>query len=295
MNLRAWARLSIFLAATTAAPLGYSQKYGEIEAEQVVDNLKYADGAVWMRDGYLLFSDPGANRVYRLNPSEKPVIGRENSGGAEGLATDAQGRVYVCEARNRRVIRISRKNEVEVLADKFEGRKLNSPNDIALRKDGQMYFTDPAFGSDEDRREIDFNGVYHLTPKGELDAIARWKTRPNGIAVSADGKTLYVTDSDRHAVVAFDLDGRGGASNQRDVIRNIRGVPGGVRVDAGGKIYVAARGLQVYSREGKLEHTFLESDITTNCAFGDPDLQTLYVLSRNKLMKLRLEVKGDAQ
>lgn len=287
--------LLLGVPALVSPLLLFSQNYEEIQAEQIIEHLKYADGAVWLRDGYLLVSDPGSNRIYRISPNEKPAVGRENSGGAEGLATDAEGRLYICESRNRRVTRTDRKGDIQVLADKFEGKRLNAPNDIAVRKDGQIYFTDPAFGSDADRRELDFNGVFHLNSKGELDAIARWKTRPNGIALTADGRTLYVTDSDRHAVVAFDLDGRGGAANQRDVITNIRGVPGGVRVDAGGKIYVAARGLQTYSREGKLEHTFVENDITTNCAFGDPDLETLYVVSRDKVLRIRLEVKGAAQ
>jgi len=277
------------------AALLFAQNFDDIQAEHVVDNLKYADGIVWSRDGFLLYSDPGANRIYRLDPDAKPKTGRENTGGAEGLAEDAQGRLYVCESRNRRVTRTDRKNSIEVIAVAFEGKKLNAPNDIVVRKDGQIYFTDPAFGSDIDRRELDFNGIFHVNPKGEIEAVARWKTRPNGIALSPDGKTLYVSDSDRHAVAAFDLDGRGAASNQRDVITNILGVPGGVRVDSTGKIYVAARGLGIYSREGKLEHTLVESDIITNCAFGDPDFETLYITSRDKLFRLRLGVKGAVQ
>ena len=273
----------------------HPQNFDEIQAEHVVENLKFADGIVWSRDGFLLFSDRGADKIYRLDPGAKAKTGREESGGAEGLAEDAQGRLYVCEARNRQVTRTDRRGNMELLADKFEGKKLNSPNDIVVRKDGQVYFTDPAFGSDIDRRELDFNGIFHLNPKGEMEAVARWKTRPNGIALSHDGKTLYVSDSDRHAVTAFDLDGRGGAANQRDVITKIRGVPGGIRLDVNGRIYVAAKGLGVYSREGHLEHMLIEGDNTTNCAFGDPDLETLYIESRNTLFKVRLGVKGAVQ
>jgi gluconolactonase len=273
----------------------FAQNFDEIQAEHVVDNMKYADGIVWSRDGFLLFSDPGANRIYRLDPGAKTKTGRENAGGAEGLAEDAQGRLYVCESRNRSVTRTDRKGAIEVIAARFEGKKLNSPNDIVVRKDGQIYFTDPAFGSDIDHRELDFNGIFHVNPKGEMEAIARWKTRPNGIALSPDGKILYVSDSDRHAVSAFDLDGRGAASNQRDVITDIHGVPGGVRVDASGRIYVAARGLSIYSRDGKLVHTLVEGELTTNCAFGDSDFETLYVMSRDKLFRLHLGVKGAVQ
>ena len=290
---------ALFVSALLASPV-FAQDFDKIQAEHIVENLKYADGVVWSRDGFLLFSDPGANRIYRLDPgaslqAAKPKTGRENTGGAEGLAEDAQGRLYVCESRNRTVTRTDRKGAIEVIAANFEGKKLNSPNDIVVRKDGQIYFTDPAFGSDIDHRELDFNGIFHVNPKGEMEAVARWKTRPNGIALSPDGKILYVTDSDRHAVAAFDLDGRGGASNQRDLITNIQGVPGGLRVDATGRIYVAAHGLGIYSREGKLVHTLFESDLLTNCAFGDTDFETLYVMSRDKLFRLRLGVKGAVQ
>jgi gluconolactonase len=283
------------ISALFLAGLLFAQNFDEIQAEHIVDNMKYADGIVWSRDGFLLFSDPGADRIYRLDPGAKAKTGRENAGGAEGLAEDAQGRLYVCESRNRCVTRTDRKGAIEVIAANFEGKKLNSPNDIVVRKDGQIYFTDPAFGSDIDHRELDFNGIFHVNPKGEMEAVARWKTRPNGIALSPDGKALYVSDSDRHAVAAFDLDGRGAASNQRDIIANIHGVPGGVRVDAAGRIYVAARGLGIYSREGKLVHTLLESELATNCAFGDSDFETLYVMSRDKLFRLRLGVKGAVQ
>jgi gluconolactonase len=275
--------------------IALAQNYDQIQAERIVDHMKYGDGVVWSHDGFLLFADTGANKIYRLDPGEKPKTGRENSGGAEGLASDSQGRLYVCESANRRVTRTDRKGDLQVIAASFEGKKLNGPDDITVRKDGQIYFTDPAFGSRVDDRELQFNGVFHVTPKGEIDALARWTTRPNGIALSADGKTLYVSDSDRHAVVAFDLDGRGNASNPRDLITNIRGVPGGLRLDASGRIYITARGLGIYSHEGKLEHTLLGEEITTNCAFGDPDFETLYVLGREQLFRLRLGVKGAAQ
>ena len=129
--------------------------------------------------------------------------------------------------------------------------------------------------------------------QGKLKVVAT--TEDLAAIAQEDGKILYVSDSDRHAVAAFDLDGRGGASNQRDVITNIHGVPGGLRVDANGRIYVAAHGLGVYSREGKLVHTLFESDVITNCAFGDTDFETLYVTSRDKLFRLRLGVKGAVQ
>src|SRR5690606_3680563 len=123
--------------------------------------------------------------------SKGRAVFREDSGGATGNAYDGRGRLLTCEAHARRVTRTDKKGKKETLADHFEGKKLNSPNDVAVSKD-HIYFTDPAFGSAVDVRELPFNGVFHITPRGELNAVLRWQTRPNGIAITPDGRTLYV-------------------------------------------------------------------------------------------------------
>ena len=272
------------------------QDLEHIQAERVTTGLGYADGMVWAREGFLVFADVLKRVVYRVDPGgNAPKPTEASDGGAQGLAYDSQARLYICELLNRRVMRVDRRGKSETLVDRFEGKKLNSPNDIVVRKDGQIYFTDPAFGSAVDTRELDFNGIFHVTPKGEMEAIAKWQTRPNGITLSNDGKTLFVVDSDRHAVVAFDVAGHGGASNQRDVITKIEGVPGGIRTDVEGRLYVAAKGLNIYTAEGKLKWQLLPGEIVTNCAFGDNDFETLYVSGRHTIYKLRLGVKGALQ
>jgi gluconolactonase len=272
-----------------------AQEFANVQAERAATSLQYADGLVWAREGFLVFADVVKRTVYRLDPGAAPKPTETSDGGAQGLTYDSQARLYICELMKRRVIRMDRRGKSETLADNFQGKKLNSPNDIVVRKDGHVYFTDPAFGSAIDTRELDFNGIFHVTPKGDLEAIARWPTRPNGIALSADGKTLFVTDSDRHAVVAFDVASHGGASNQRDVIKNIEGVPGGIRTDVNGRFYVGAKGLDVYSPDGKLEQQLLGGEIVTNCAFGDNDFETLYVAGRKTIYRIRLGVKGALQ
>jgi len=273
-----------------------AQDFDNIQAERLATGFLYADGMVWAREGFLVFGDVLKRKVYRLDPGTPPKATPEGEGeGVQGLAYDTQARLYLCELVNRRVIRMDRRGKTETLVDSYLGKKLNSPNDIAVRKDGNVYFTDPAFGSAIDQRELDFNGIFRVSPKGDVEAIAKWQTRPNGIAISGDGKTLFVTDSDRHTVVAFDLESHGGASNQRDVIRKIDGVPGGIRTDVNGRLYVAANGLGVYSPEGKLEHTLLPGEIITNCAFGDNDFETLYASGRKSIYKIRLGVKGALQ
>lgn len=280
-----------FLVSVLAA-----QDFDNLQAERVATNLQYVDGLVWSKSGFLVFSDVLKKKIYRLDPGKPPQPTDEDSNGTEGLAFDSQSRLYICEPLNRRVVRIDNRGKQDILVDAWQGKKLNAPNDIAVRKDGHVYFTDPAFASAVDSRELDFNGIFHVTPRGEVDVIAKWQTRPNGITLSADGKTLYVSDSDRHAVVAFDLDNRSGAgANPRDVIKNIDGVPGGIRTDVNGRIYVGARGLGVYSADGKLQRQLLVGETVTNCAFGDADFETLYVSGRKAIYKIRLGVKGAIQ
>jgi gluconolactonase len=269
--------------------------FEEAQAERVATGLIYADGMVWAREGFLAFTDVAKKKIYRLDPGTAPKPTLEDTNAAQGLTYDTQARLYICEPATRRVSRMDRKGKLETLVDGFEGKKFNAPNDIVVRRDGNIYFTDPAFGSAADARELDFNGIFHLTQKGELEAAARWKTRPNGIALSNDGKTLYVGDADRHSVVAFDVDPRGALSNQRDLIKNIEGVPNGIRTDVTGRLYLGAKGLQIYSPEGKLLRTMLGDEIVTNCAFGDNDFETLYVAARKAIYRIRLGVKGALQ
>jgi gluconolactonase len=283
------------LACLALSALLTGQIFEDIQAERVATGLLYADGMVWAREGFLVFADAAKKRIYRLDPGAAPKPTEEENNAAQGLAYDMQSRLYICEPAARRVMRMDRKGKLETLVEGFEGKKLNSPNDVIVRRDGQVYFTDPAFASAADHRELDFNGVFHVTPRGEMEAVARWKTRPNGIALSNDGKMLYVGDSDRHAVVAFDLDSHGVASNQRDLIKNIDGVPNGIRTDVSGRIYVGARGLKIYASDGKLLQGILGGEIITNCAFGDNDFETLYVAGRKAIYKIRLGVKGAVQ
>ncbi len=265
------------------------------EAERIASNLKFVDGMVWSHANFLAVADVRERKIYRIDSSPNPKLIKDDDGGASGLAYDVQNRLYICESVARRVSRMDLRNKIEPLAETFEGKEFNSPNDIVVRRDGHVYFTDPAFGSADDHRELDFYGVFHITPKGEIEAAAKWRTRPNGIALSPDGKILYVCDSDRHVVVAFDLDGKGTAGKQRDLVRNIKGVPGGIKTDAEGRLYVAALGIHVYSAQGRQERTLMDSTVITNCAFGEPEIDALFVSARGSIFRLRLGVKGALQ
>jgi len=269
-----------------------AQDFDEVKVERAADKLHFAEGPAWAREGWLIFCDVPTNRIMKFVPGEGTQVYRESSNGADGNAIDSQGRLYTCETRSRRVTRTDKKGKIDVLAEKFEGKRLNAPNDITVRHDNHAYFTDPAFGNQVEARELNFYGIYHITPKGELEIVAKPKGRPNGITLSPSGKALYVTNSDEKKVYAYDLDKNGTASGERVLIQGIEGVPDGIRTDEKGNIYIAAKSVLIYSPEGKFIRQIPLSEKPSNLAFGDVDMQSLYVTARTSLYRLRLPVKG---
>ncbi len=267
----------------------------EYKIEKVQTGLSFAEGPVWSREGALFFSDVPSQRILKWAPNEKLAVLRSNSQGTNGMTFDAQGRLYMCETRSRQLTRMDKKGAIEVLAAKFEGKRLNAPNDVVVRKDGQVYFTDPAFGNQQDTRELDFYGVYHLHPNKGLSVVAKPAGRPNGIALSANGRTLYVANSDEKNVRAYDLDKNGEASNERVVVSNIAGVPDGLRTDDEGNLYLAAKSIFVYDSSGKPKRTINLGETPSNCAFGDADFGSLFVTARNSIYRIRLDIKGSVQ
>jgi gluconolactonase len=161
-----------------------------------------------------------------------------------------------------------------------------------VSRNGHVYFTDPAFGSQADHRELDFYGVYHIPPKGPMKLVARPAGRPNGIGISPNGRVLYVVNTDERNVRAYDLDRAGEASNERVLISGIAGVPGGLAVDEKGNLYVAANGIAVYTPDGRPLHTIPMKSRVSNCTFGEQDGKTLIVTSGGFVYRLRLDVKG---
>lgn len=283
--------LPILLLTLAAA----AQDFNEIHVDKVAAGNIFTEGPAWSRDGYLVFSDVPSNKILELEPGAPVRTFRSNSNGASGNTFDAQGRLYTCESHLRRVTRTDKKGKVEILAEKYQGKRLNAPNDIVVRKDGQIYFTDPAFGNQEDSRELDFFGVYHISRRGELELVAKPTGRPNGIALSPNGNILYVTNSDERNIRAYDLDKNGAASNERVLVANIEGVPDGMRVDEKGNLYVAANKLEAYTPEGKPLGSVPLAETPSNCAFGDADFESLYITARTSVYRVRLNVKGSVQ
>ena len=283
---------AVFLFALTLACL--AQDFSKLAVEKVAGGFTFTEGPVWSRDNYLIFSDVPENKIWRLTNEGKTPF-REASNGANGNTFDAQGRLYSCESKSRRVTRTDKKGAVEVLADKFEGKRLNAPNDIVVRKDGHIYFTDPAFGAQADSRELDFYGIYHLPPKGTLQLVAKTTGRPNGIALSPNGRLLYVADSDERLIRVFDVASNGLATNGRTLITKIDGPPDGIRTDEKGNIWVTCNNVALYSPDGKFINKIDMPETPRNLAFGDGDFSTLYVTALKSIYRLQVNIKGSVQ
>jgi gluconolactonase len=280
--------IATFLLANAAL----AQNFSNVTVETVAHDLHYAEGPVWSLDGFLLFSDTTTDQLRKWTPGKGLADFATRAGGAAGNAYDDQGRLYTCEFRDRRVTRTSKNGKADVLAAKFEGKRLNAPSDIVVRRDGNVYFTDPAFGNQQDSRELDFYGVFRIRSGGELEAVARWQTRPNGIALSPNGRLLYVGDSDARLIRVFDLAGNGAASNERVFIPKTNGVPGGIRTDEKGNVYIAAKYLAAYSPRGDLLKEIQFAQAPSNLAWGDPDFAGLFITARTAIYRVRLGVKG---
>ncbi len=270
-----------------------AQDFSKIQIEKVAGNYQYTEGPAWSREGFLLFADVPTGRIIKLAANEPPAVFRPASGGAHGSAFDAQGRLVTCEATARRVTRTTKAGKVEVLAERFEGKRLNAPNDVAIRKDGNLYFTDPAFGSQATARELDFYGVYHVSPKGELALVAKTSGRPNGVAISPKGDRLYVTDSDQRLIRLWDLDRAGKATNERVFVSGIDGPPNGIKTDEKGGVWVAAKALLVYGEDGKLTAKLDMPESPANLVFGDQDFKSLYLTAQKSVYRIRLDIKGN--
>jgi len=279
-------------AAALFSLLACAQDFSDLSFSKLADGYRFPEGPAWSKDGYLIFSDTPSDRLLKWAPGHATEVFRADAHGPSGNAFDADGRLYTCETRLRRVTRTDKKGKIEVLADQWEGKRLNAPSDIVVSKSGHVYFTDPAFGEQSDRRELDFYGVYHLPPRGPMKLVARPAGRPHGIALSPNGRILYVSNADEHNIRAYDVDHNGDASGERVLVPRIDGVPGGISVDEKGNLYVAARGIAVYSPEGRPVHVMEMKELPSNCAFGEADSKSFFITARGVVYRVRLDVKG---
>lgn len=289
------------------------------KVQKVADGFRFTEGPVWHPDGFLLFSDPNTNTIYRYNPDNNDVtvylshsgytgadIGEYGQPGSNGLAIDKEGRLLVCQHGNRRVIRHEKKGPVTVLADKIDGKRLNSPNDLVLRSDGAVYITDPPYGLPEfyndERKELPYQGVI-LYKDGKAQVVAKDCGGPNGIALSPDEKYLYVTNWDvrdihrtktiwRYEVAADGTLKNGRAFYDMNQTEDDEALDG-IKVDKEGNLFVSAPGgLWILSSEGKLLGKVVTPERPANMAWGDEDGKTLYLTAHSSVYKLRVSTGG---
>lgn len=289
----------------------------DAQLEKIAEGHKWVEGPVWNRKaGYLLFSDIPNNSIFKwkrgegeslfLKPSgytgAAPYEGREP--GSNGLTFDSKGRLVLAEHGDRRIARVEADGKKTTLADRYESKRFNSPNDLVYKSNGDLYFTDPPFGLpkllNDPAKELDFCGVYRLSKDGKLTLLTKEVKLPNGIAFSPDEKTLYVTDVDSsHSVwMAFDVKADGTITNGRvffdaaPFAKTKRGAPDGLKVDRQGNLFASGPGgIYVFAPDGTHLGTIETGVPTANCAWGD-DGTVLYIAADTAIWRIKLNTKG---
>jgi gluconolactonase len=283
--------------------------------ERIAAGFEFTQGPVWTHDGALLFSSPNTNAIYRWTGNGAVTVFRSKSGyrgvdigryeqpGSNGLTFDPQGRLTICEHGNRRVTRVEPHGNIAVVADAYEGRRLNSPNDLVYRRDGTCYFTDPPFGLpetfDDPKKELPFSGVFRARD-GRVELCTDELAGPKGLAFSPDERYLYVGnwDPDRKVVMRYDVDAEGSLSNGA-VLHDMTAADGddaidGLKVDVLGNVYACGpSGVWVIAPDGTHLAMLMLPEAPHNLAWGDDDGRTLYVCAMTSVYRIRLHVPGN--
>ena len=268
----------------------------DAKVEKVVGGFEFTEGPVWHPDGFLLFSDISANTIYQWQAGETTTF-RQPSGNANGNTLDRSGRLVTAEHGNRRVSLTKNDGEIITLASRYQGKQLNSPNDLAVRSDGSIYFTDPPYGIKSEQEELGFYGVYHLAPDGTLTLLVDDFIRPNGIVLSPDETKLYVNDSQEGHIRVFDIGSDGKLDNGKLFAKlkppSKEGAADGMEVDMGGNIYsTGPGGVWIFSPDGDLLGIIETPEVPTNLAWGDRDYKTLYITANTSVYRIPLKIPG---
>jgi gluconolactonase len=291
----------------------------DAKIEQLAQGFQWAEGPVWRRKGgYLLFSDVPANTIFKWKEGEGLTVFLRPSGftgpnpfgrelGSNGLTVDASETLFMADHGNRQVARLDEaKFTKTTLAAKFGDKRFNSPNDLVVKSNGDVYFTDPPFGlkglNSDPAKELTQNGVYRIKPSGEITLLTSELGFPNGIAFSPDEKTLYVSNADAKRAVwmAYEVKSDGTLGAGRVLFdatplaaAGRKGVPDGMRIDKGGNLFAAGPGgILVITPQGRHLGTIVTGQPTSNCAFGD-DGRTLYMTANDRLMRVKLRTTGS--
>jgi len=266
--------------------------------EKVADGFQFTEGPLWV-DGALLFSDIPANTIYKWTPGmDKAEVWRKPSGNSNGLTLDTAGRLLACEHSTRRVSRTEPDGTITTLAERYEGKRLNSPNDVVVHSGGGIYFTDPPYGlpNMKEGKELPFSGIYLLRPDGTLVLLDDSLALPNGLAFSPDEKVLYVDDSGLMIIRAYDVQPDGTLTNARrfaELKRPKEGVPDGLKVDRYGNVFCTGPGgVWVFNSAGEKLGVIETPEVPANLAWGGDDFKTLYITARTGLYRVQVKTGG---
>jgi gluconolactonase len=269
------------------------------QAERLATGFVNTEGPLWdPRGGFCYFVDNRRSLLFKLRPGEEPELAGEDTGEGNGLTFDMRGRLVVCEAARRRVTRLQENGEVEVLADRFDGKRINRPNDVICRSDGSIFFTDPVGGRVAPAdREIPFSGVYCVSPEGKVSLVAECES-PNGLAFSPDERILYVANSRQVAYIHQLEVSAEGSLVRRRIFADMSSddtskAPDGVRVDVEGRVYCAGPGgIWVFASDGTRLGIIPTPEAPANLTFGGNDLRTLFVTARSSVYAVQTRTPG---
>ncbi len=268
------------------------------QVEKIAGGFEFTEGPIWHPDGFLLFSDIPANTIYKWQPEQEIEIFRQPSGNANGNTLDLVGRLITAEHGHRRLSLTKQEEQIVTLVSHYQGKRLNSPNDLVVKSDGSIYFTDPPYGIKPEQEELGFYGVYRLAPDGKLTLLVDDFIRPNGIALSPDETELYVNDSEQGHIRVFDVKSDGTLENGQLFAKlkppSQEGAADGMKIDIQGNVYsTGPGGVWIFSPNGELLGIIEIPEPPANIAWGDRDYKTLYITAKTSLYRIRLQIPGS--
>mgnify|MGYP001131905766 CR=1 FL=1 len=268
----------------------------DAKLEEVARGFRFTEGPVADKHGDIWFTDIPNNRIHRYSVAHnQTTVEYENTGGANGLAFDRQGRLIACQGTARQLVRYDGDGGITTLADVYEGAQLNSPNDLVIDDQGGIYFTDPRYGN-RDNMRMRIEGVYYLDRRGQLMRVIDDLQRPNGVMLSPGGETLYVADEAARRIYAYDVRADGTLVNKRLFANTGDNQPGGadgLTVDERGNVYAACpNGIIIWNTRGEHQTTIPVPGRPTNCTFGGLDGRELFITAGGSLYRIKMTVAG---